>query len=705
MAVNQSLTLTQVSQDTQNNTSKVRILWTSTQTGGSYNDTSRTAYYYVSANGGSETENAVTYTLPYQSTKTLVDTTVTVQHDSSGNGYITVRTWMNTNISAGVVQLSKSLTLTQIPKESTLTAANAYIGETSRIAVTKKNKAYTHSIAYKFGSLTGYVTASGGISSTEVKFSAETVDFTVPSSFYTAIPSSPSGTCTLTLKTYSGSTQVGEDKTASFTASAKESVCRPALSGTVVDVNTSTTALTGSTGTLVRYHSTARCTVTATAKNSASITQRKANGKTVSKEYLDIANIDTGSFTLYAVVSRGFPNTLAKSCTLIPYIRLTNNASVVRDDPTSGKATLTVKGSCFSGSFGAVSNTLTVKYKIGSGSYVTVTPTVSGSTYSATVALTKMDYELSYTLTVTVEDKLETVTKSLTLGKGLPVFDWDEDDFAFHVPVSMDTPLSMASGGTGSSGLGSAAANSLMLKSPSGAYLYSVNTANGALYATASNGAPKFGTLPIAQGGTGAATASAARSALGAAPAALFSKSVSVTEMDELDEEISTIYSGMTAHEVKFVGVIVNGTYYSLRLWRATDLYGTAELRNYNTDRGNRRRILSAGQWGEWEYDDPPMYVDTEYRTTERWQGKPVYTKLVSFGALPNCTTKSLAHGISVTQILRACGQASNGQTFPICGSGFYNIELRAGLTNIDIYTDYNYAPYTATVQLWYTKS
>lgn len=42
-----------------------------------------------------------------------------------------------------------------------------------------------------------------------------------------------------------------------------------------------------------------------------------------------------------------------------------------------------------------------------------------------------------------------------------------------------------------------------------------VAAANGALYATAANGAPKFGTLPIAQGGTGKTTAAAALKALG----------------------------------------------------------------------------------------------------------------------------------------------------------------------------------------------
>lgn len=39
--------------------------------------------------------------------------------------------------------------------------------------------------------------------------------------------------------------------------------------------------------------------------------------------------------------------------------------------------------------------------------------------------------------------------------------------------------------------------------------------------------------------------------------------------------------------------------------------------------------------WKPWEWIDPPMEAGVEYRTTERWMGKPVYTKLIDCGALP----------------------------------------------------------------------
>lgn len=47
--------------------------------------------------------------------------------------------------------------------------------------------------------------------------------------------------------------------------------------------------------------------------------------------------------------------------------------------------------------------------------------------------------------------------------------------------------------------------------------------------------------------------------------------------------------------------------------------------------------------WGEWEWVNPPMAPGVEYRTTERYNGKPVYVKLIDFGALPNASGKDVA--------------------------------------------------------------
>jgi hypothetical protein len=62
-----------------------------------------------------------------------------------------------------------------------------------------------------------------------------------------------------------------------------------------------------------------------------------------------------------------------------------------------------------------------------------------------------------------------------------------------------------AQGGTGHD-FSSIPANAIIRNSGDNTQLWYTASANGALYATAANGAVKFGTLPIAQGGTGRTT-------------------------------------------------------------------------------------------------------------------------------------------------------------------------------------------------------
>ena len=58
------------------------------------------------------------------------------------------------------------------------------------------------------------------------------------------------------------------------------------------------------------------------------------------------------------------------------------------------------------------------------------------------------------------------------------------------------------------------------------------------------------------------------------------------------------------------------------------------------------RRVCTNGTWSPWEWINPPMQLGVEYRTTERYNGKPVYVKAINFGALPNNTNKSVEHGV-----------------------------------------------------------
>ena len=350
------------------------------------------------------------------------------------------------------VQGSKTIALTTIPRASTIGATDANIGAVSMIAVSRKSSAYTHSIQYVFGDLSGYITESGGVSVSEVKFVGTSIPFLVPTLFYAQIPNAKSGVCTLTCRTYSGNTQIGDTQTATFVATASEAACKPSVSGTVVDTNDATKALTGDANRLVRYMSTALCTISATPKNSASIIAKSIAGTTVSGDTRTIAAVETDSFVFAATDSRGYSNSAAETKALVPYVKLTSNPSATRNGSVSGDAQLYLSGDYYNGSFGAADNTMTAKYRIAGGDWVEVTPAITGNTYALQVGLSGLDYQTAYNIEVSVADKLATINKSIILEAADPGFYWGKDYFNFRVPITI-TPAIYSQNETTEDGL------------------------------------------------------------------------------------------------------------------------------------------------------------------------------------------------------------------------------------------------------------
>lgn len=201
MGVSQSLWLSETGYDIASNTSTVRIVWSSTQSGGSFNSYERTAEYWVSINGGDETEYSVSYTLPQATTISIVDTTITVNHETDGTGTVSVRTWMDTHISAGVVTKSESLTLTTIPRASDLNVSNGTLGVKQSITASKKNGGFTHTLAWKSGSYSGIIDAAKVLKSIWA--------FTPSLDLATGSPNWTSVYCEFTLSTYNGNSLVG----------------------------------------------------------------------------------------------------------------------------------------------------------------------------------------------------------------------------------------------------------------------------------------------------------------------------------------------------------------------------------------------------------------------------------------------------------------------------------------------------------------
>lgn len=203
MSVSQNLTITQVSQSIANRTSTIRILWTTTQTGTSYNNYSKdgTCAVYLNGSTAAYKTYSVSSTLPKQSTKTILDTTLVVNHDSNGECAVNVRTSMATGLNAGTITLSENLTLDTIYQASTLTASDGTLGKAQTLSITRHDSGFTHSIRYECG------TASGAVCT---KVSGTTVTFTPPEGLAKQNKNGSTVSVKLILYTFDGDTEIGQ---------------------------------------------------------------------------------------------------------------------------------------------------------------------------------------------------------------------------------------------------------------------------------------------------------------------------------------------------------------------------------------------------------------------------------------------------------------------------------------------------------------
>ena len=117
------------------------------------------------------------------------------------------------------------------------------------------------------------------------------------------------------------------------------------------------------------------------------------------------------------------------------------------------------------------------------------------------------------------------------------------------------------------------------------------------------------------------------------------------------------------------------------------------------------------------EYENPPMMLWEEYRTREKWMGKPVYTKLVSYSPRTDIGTATGYHGFAITfstpyfkDIIRYCGSVNmeNGNVIPNINAdgGYFGVNFMNG-NGVALATNKKVIPANTTIylQLWYTKT
>lgn len=84
---------------------------------------------------------------------------------------------------------------------------------------------------------------------------------------------------------------------------------------------------------------------------------------------------------------------------------------------------------------------------------------------------------------------------------------------------------------------------------------------------------------------------------------------------------------------------------------------------------------------------NPPMQLGVEYRTVERYNGKPVYAKAINFGQAPNATYKEVSHGIEdFSQLVSYTGMMGGANL--IEAPALDNILINASIIRITTNTD-----------------
>lgn len=157
----------------------------------------------------------------------------TVDHKADGTASTTIYWKWGVNSSwGGMVNPSGSFTITlpTIPRKSSVSATNAYIGNESTITISSKNGSFTHTLQYKISGQDSYTTIISKTSNTSYKW-------TIPSKAYKYL-SSTGKTVKITINciTYSGSSKIGSS-TYTITATGKNSDLKPSkptLTGSIV---------------------------------------------------------------------------------------------------------------------------------------------------------------------------------------------------------------------------------------------------------------------------------------------------------------------------------------------------------------------------------------------------------------------------------------------------------------------------------------
>ena len=272
----------------------------------------------------------------------LIDRTVTVGHNADGTKTFNLSASFSGSGGWSPDDLNidgNSFTLTTIPRSSSVSVSTGVIGSAVTININRQSSSFKHTVRYAWAGKSGTIATNVDTSTTWI----------IPLDFANYIPNSASGTGTIYVDTYSGSTKTGT-QSATFTASVPDNL-KPTFSGiTLSDLNSAAQNLIPSGNMFIQVISNIKVAFNgAVGSYGSSITGYYAEivGKNQSTSSnggsLGIMNYH-GAIKIRARVSdsRGrWSDTREVSVTVLEYFAPALSFSIVRTGSTSSTLTVT----------------------------------------------------------------------------------------------------------------------------------------------------------------------------------------------------------------------------------------------------------------------------------------------------------------------------------------------------------------------------
>ncbi len=224
MAASLNLTLTKVSQNEADNSSRVRVRLTITTSLNTFNESGDTS-------GSIKLDGKTIASLDgkkvyLNTTTTLYDKEHDVIHNADGRKTVTASASFDVNTSVRWISAAAELSLPRIPRASELKAPTIVLGTINTLELVRAVASYEDKVLYTLGEVEGVVSD---------RTAATLLQWTPPIDLAAQIPDSSIRAGTLTVVTYSGSEEIGRQNY-TFTAQVPTSV-KPAVIAELKDAN------------------------------------------------------------------------------------------------------------------------------------------------------------------------------------------------------------------------------------------------------------------------------------------------------------------------------------------------------------------------------------------------------------------------------------------------------------------------------------